>query len=505
MKYLLKNLGLKNKILATPVLIIFFLLIFGTVAYWGMISQKTSISDLFTVRFKNYQDIATVVNRLTTVHSNFYKVISWTQAGFDEKRIEELGNRQVTELKNIEEFITGVIKTGALTEKERNLYEGLLKELKEYSRKASDVIDMVSADFSTATTMMVPAENTYQNLSKTLQILWDLEINLSRERFDFSIQSFREVMQVSVSVLIAAVLLALFASFAVAGLITSPVKKVIEVVKRTADGDLTQEIFLDSKDEIGDLVRSFETMRVKMGSAVGQCAEMSNTLSDAATRQAASLEETSSSLEEMSSMTKQNAANAMEADKLMVLVRELIDKTKTSMDKLNGSINRIVGSTEETQKIIRTIDEIAFQTNLLALNAAVEAARAGEAGAGFSVVAAEVRNLALRAAEAAKNTSNLIEDVVGNIRGGAALVATTEQDFKRVADNSSKAVNLVAEIAGASREQSQGIEQINTAVTEMNNVTQTNAASSEELAAIMSAFKISDNGNAKRIAYTRAE
>lgn len=505
MKIILNNLGLKNKILFTPVIVIFFLIIFGMVAYWGMISQKSSINDLFSVRFKNYQDIATVVNRLTTVHSNFYKVISWTQAGFDVKRIETLGNAQVSELKNIEEFINGVIKTGALMEKEQDLYQSMLKDLKEYSRKASDVIDMVSADFSTATTMMVPAENTYQNLNKALQALWELEINLSRERYDFSILRFREVMKISGAVLITAVLLGLFASFAVARLITSPIRKVIEIVKRTAEGDLTQEIFLDSKDEIGDLVRSFETMRVKMGSAVGQCAEMSNTLSDTAARQAASLEETSSSLEEMSSMTKQNAANAVEADKLMVLVRELIDKTKISMDKLNESINRIVGSTEETQKIIKTIDEIAFQTNLLALNAAVEAARAGEAGAGFAVVAGEVRNLALRAAEAAKNTSNLIEDIVGNIRGGAALVETTEQDFKRVADNSSKAVNLVAEISGASREQSQGIEQINTAVTEMSNVTQTNAAGAEELAGIMATFKIGDNGTGNRITLDRAE
>lgn len=494
MKTIIKNLKLKNKILFTPVMVIFFLIIFGMVTYWGMLNQKNSINDLFSVRFKNYQDITTVVNRLTTVHSNFYKVISWTQAGFDVKRIEELGNNQISELKNIEEFINSVIKTGALVEKEQNLYQSLLKDLEEYSRKASDVIDMVSADFSAATTMMVPAENTYQNLNKTLQILWELEKNLSRERYDFSIQSFREVMKIAVSVLIAAVLIALFVSFAVARLITSPIKKAIEVIQKTAEGDLTQEIFLDAKDEIGDLVRSFETMRVKMGSAVGQCAAMSNTLSESATRQAASLEETSSSLEEMSSMTKQNSANAVEADKLMTLVRELIDKTKTSMEKLNGSIKQIVGSTEETQKIIKTIDEIAFQTNLLALNAAVEAARAGEAGAGFAVVADEVRNLALRAAEAAKNTSDLIEDIVGNIKGGAALVATTDQDFKCVADNTSKAVNLVAEIAGASKEQSQGIDQINSAVTEMNNVTQTNAASAEELAAIMSGFKVENNG-----------
>lgn len=503
MKIILKNLKLKNKILVAPATVIFSLLLFGMITFWGMSSQKTSINDLFSVRFKNYQDISTTVNRLTTVHANFYKVISWTQAGFDPKRIEELGNRQISELKNIEEFINGIIKTGVLTEKERNLYMGMLGDLKEYSKKAADVIDMVSADFTTATTMMVPAENSYQNLNKNLQTLWELEKTLSRERYDFSIQNFGKVMKIAISVLIAAILLALFASLAVARLITSPIKKTIEVVQRTAEGDLTQEVFLDARDEIGDLVRSFETMRIKMGSAVGQCAEMSTTLSEAAARQAASLEETSSSLEEISSMTKQSASNADEADKLMSLVRELIDKTKTSMEKLNSSINHIVGSSEETQKIIKTIDEIAFQTNLLALNAAVEAARAGEAGAGFAVVADEVRNLAMRAADAAKNTSNLIEDVVGNIRGGATLVAATDQDFKRVAENTAKAVSLVSEIASASREQSQGIEQINSAVVEMNTVTQTNAASAEELAAIMSAFKISDNGAGNNIMFNR--
>jgi methyl-accepting chemotaxis protein len=499
MKTIINNLKLKNKVLISPLLVIFFLLLFGAVTYWGMLNQKASMDDLYSVRFANYQDISTVVNRLTTIHSNVYKVISWTQSSFDAKRIEELGNRQISDLKEIEKTVDNILKSGVLSDKERDHYQNFTKDLKEYSKKAAEVIDMVSADFTTATTMMVPTENTFQKMNKTMQSLWELEKNLSRERYDFSIHSFRNVAKIALTVMLAAILLASFASIAVARLITMPINKVIDVVKNTADGDLTHEISLNTKDEIGDLVRSIETMRIKMGSAVGQCAEMSNTLSDAATRQAASIEETSSSLEEMSAMTKQNAVNAAEADKLMVLVRELIDKTKISMDKLNGSINHIVGSTEETQKIIKTIDEIAFQTNLLALNAAVEAARAGEAGAGFAVVADEVRNLALRAAEAAKNTSNLIEDVVGNIRNGAALVSSTDQDFKQVAENTSKAVSLVAEIAGASKEQSQGIEQINSAVIEMNTVTQTNAASSEELAAIMSAFKISGNGNGNRL------
>jgi methyl-accepting chemotaxis protein len=137
-------------------------------------------------------------------------------------------------------------------------------------------------------------------------------------------------------------------------------------------------------------------------------------------------------------------------------------------------------ASEETSKIIKTIDEIAFQTNLLALNAAVEAARAGEAGAGFAVVADEVRNLAMRAADAAKNTAELIEGTVKNVHDGTQLVGRTNEAFSKVAESSSKVGELVAEIAAASNEQSEGIGQINTAVAEMDKVTQSNAANAEE-------------------------
>jgi methyl-accepting chemotaxis protein len=152
------------------------------------------------------------------------------------------------------------------------------------------------------------------------------------------------------------------------------------------------------------------------------------------------------------------------------------------MGKLTESMAEITKASEETSKIIKTIDEIAFQTNLLALNAAVEAARAGEAGAGFAVVADEVRNLAMRAADAAKNTANLIEGTVKKVKDGSELVSRTNAAFKQVAGSSAKAGDLVAEISAASSEQAQGIGQINTAVTELDKVTQQNAANAEESA-----------------------
>jgi methyl-accepting chemotaxis protein len=158
----------------------------------------------------------------------------------------------------------------------------------------------------------------------------------------------------------------------------------------------------------------------------------------------------------------------------------VIGQANASMGALRNSMQEISAASQETSKIVKTIDEIAFQTNLLALNAAVEAARAGEAGAGFAVVADEVRNLAMRASEAAKNTSNLIEGTVKKVKDGAELTSKTNQAFDQVSASTSKVAELLAEISAASSEQAVGIEQVNKAVSEMDKVTQQNAAGAEE-------------------------
>ena len=220
----------------------------------------------------------------------------------------------------------------------------------------------------------------------------------------------------------------------------------------------------------------------QVASASAQVSSSSQHLAEGASVQASSLEETSSSLEEMSTMTKHNADNASQAKSMMTEAKVVVEKANNQMVQLMQAIGEITRSSEETGKIIKTIDEIAFQTNLLALNAAVEAARAGEAGAGFAVVADEVRNLALRAAEAAKNTTALIEKTIKAVKNGNEITMATQVAFKANAEISGKIGHLVDEIATASQEQAHGVAQVNKAVSEMDRVTQQTAAHAEESA-----------------------
>jgi len=217
-------------------------------------------------------------------------------------------------------------------------------------------------------------------------------------------------------------------------------------------------------------------------SASEHVASASQDLAEGASQQAATIEETSASLEEVASMVKQNAAHAGKAKEMMKEVEGIVAKVDRNMQDMSVAIKEISDSSQETDKIVKTIDEIAFQTNLLALNAAVEAARAGEAGAGFAVVADEVRNLALRAATAAKNTATLIDNTIKSVDKGSQFTRATQESFKDNMEISAKVGALVDGIAEASREQAEGIDRVSRAVADMDGVTQQNAASAEESA-----------------------
>ena len=240
----------------------------------------------------------------------------------------------------------------------------------------------------------------------------------------------------------------------------------------------------------GNLIRSVRAIATSLTggaeqttAAASQVSSASQVLAEGASEQAASLEETSSSLEEMASMSKHNAEHTVKCKEWMDEAKVIVGGVDKLLNETVVSIQEIKRSSEATVKIVKTIEEIAFQTNILALNAAVEAARAGEAGMGFAVVADEVRNLAQRCAQAAKETSALIEAAATAARTGTQLTASTQAAFKQNIENATKIGTAIEEIAAAVKEQSQGVGQINTAVGQMDKVTQSNAATAEQSAA----------------------
>ena len=299
------------------------------------------------------------------------------------------------------------------------------------------------------------ANDKFEEMRDYLDQLTGINLKIAQEASNEADATYRSTLVSIFSITGAGLLIGLLLMWRLGRGITAPLKKIISGLTMGSD---------------------------QVASAAVQVSSASQALAEGSSEQAASLEETSSSLEEMASMTKQNADNAGQADHLMQDANSVVAKASSSMTQLTNAMEDITKASEETSKIIKTIDEIAFQTNLLALNAAVEAARAGEAGAGFAVVADEVRNLAMRAAEAAKDTADLIEGTVKQIKEGSGIVKTTFEAFTEVTDSASKVGELVSEIAAASNEQAQGIEQVNNSVAEMDKVTQQNAANAEESA-----------------------
>lgn len=318
----------------------------------------------------------------------------------------------------------------------------------------------------------------------------DIEIKDSRNQIRKETQKmFRKALFTSLGFMGFCLILVMFLS----AKFSKPLIRLTDSARELSRGNFTRTFKTLQKDEIGVLTRTMNQMVRNLSEIIRKNISTSENLSKGTTDQKISLEQASLLLKEISAMTRQNAENANRADESMKESNRVVTRADASMSRLTRSMEDISVASKETFKIVKTIDGIAFQTRMLALNASIEAARAGDAGREFAVVAEEVKNLAVKSAQAVKNTASMIEDTVRKVEEGSEIVTQTNESFKEVAANAAKIAELISGISVSSSEQSERIGQINEAVEKINVVVRQNAASAEELASSMAIFKVSDD------------
>lgn len=435
---------------------IVFLIIVGVSGFLSVKNINGNVDDLFTVRLPGMDYLIEADRDLQQLLVSERSMIF---AAPDADVFKSLLKDYEENLKQSEDR-WNKYKSLAATAREKEIiprYEEARREWEGISRK---VIDgrLANTEEGTTESMEITlgvAKDKFEVMREYINELTELNLAEAQKAHDEAMKTYSNTRMILLIVIFVGILTGIGLIWMISRSVTKPLREVVDSMTDAAD---------------------------QVASASSEVASASQSLAEGASEQASALEETSSSLEEMASMTRQNADNAAQAKTLTGEAKHIVEKVSDQMNRMVTAIQEVSKSSEETGKIIKTIDEIAFQTNLLALNAAVEAARAGEAGAGFAVVADEVRNLALRSAEAAKNTSSLIENTIVTVKNSRDLTQQTQDAFRENVEISNKIGQLIDEIAAASSEQAQGIGQIGKAVAEMDKVVQNTAASAEESA-----------------------
>ncbi|HWR07860.1 methyl-accepting chemotaxis protein [Sporomusa sp.] len=333
--------------------------------------------------------------------------------------------------------------------------------------------------------------------SDTLDKLTQMKVQMAKEKAAANTAAADQAMMIMITFIVISVVIAMGFGLYIARIISGPINIVVEAAGKIATGDLNVAVNITTKDEIGVLAQAFNTMSdnlnitmtsinqatEQVAAGARQIAASGEVLSQGSTEQASSIEEITASMTQVATQTKLNAVNANQANDLAIEAKEQAIAGNSQMIQMIKAMDEINESSANISKIIKVIDEIAFQTNILALNAAVEAARAGQHGKGFAVVAEEVRNLAARSANAAKETTAMIEGSIKKVDVGTKIANETAAALNGIVGGVSKAAELVGDIAAASNEQATALAQVNQAIGQVSQVVQTNSATAEESAA----------------------
>lgn len=490
---LFSNLKIKVKLVTCFIIVAIFTGIVGFVGISNMKAQNKSVKEIFNSNFIPSQELAKVQKNLLIIRSDYLLMLYEKNMANFQQRVDE-----INKLTSDNDKLLGSYEASIDNQNERDLFNTLKTDRMTYINLRTEGMDLIKGGkFAEAEAALPEATKARVKLDDDLQQLISLNENMAADTNQKNDKDFAAQSTIMIIIVIAAALLAIALGLILASILDKPLKQLLGAANKVADGDLNVSIDIDAKDEIGTLASAFRKMAnntseimsnihnaaEQVASGAKQVSDTSMALSQGATEQATSIEQLTASIEEISSQTRSNADSANEANHLTETVKANAVQGNNQMKEMLKAMGEINDASSSISKIIKVIDEIAFQTNILALNAAVEAARAGQHGKGFAVVAEEVRNLAARSADAAKETTIMIEGSIKKVEDGTNIATETAEALNKIVNGIAKVANIVSDIAIASNEQALGIAQINQGVMQISQVVQTNSATSEESAA----------------------
>jgi len=520
-KFILARLSLSRKLLVGPTVVVAFLVAIGAIAYLGLHAQRSALEDIVATRFRTYQEAAAINDLVTDAHGSVYKLIAWSRANYDAAKIDALGK---TQLVKIDSAIAAIGSHAASSAGSDEKYAKALAQATDYRKAVFTVVDFAGIDLNSATMAMGTAEDKYQVLSGTLGALQQDEAALSRSAYDGAVASYTTVVTVFLAVFVAALALSLLITLRVNAHITAPVRSMTAMIGVLAGGDLTRELPVESRDELGVMAEQLNEMIRNLRAMIGGIIEAVATLAGASTQISGSTEQMAAGSQEqtaqagevasavalMAKTVAENSAGAAEAAATAKKAKEsaerggqVVEQTVGGMrriaDVVNGSaatVQSLGKSGDQIGEIISVIDDIADQTNLLALNAAIEAARAGEQGRGFAVVADEVRRLAERTTKATKEIAGMIRTIQGETQGavtamnegtkqvneGIVLADRAGEALSEIVRISQEVTDMITGIAASSEQQAGASEEIAKNVDAIRSVTAEAASGEQQIA-----------------------
>ncbi len=526
------NLKIKTKLLSCFIAMAIFTGVVGAVGVLNMSHMYENTKSMYEEYFIPAQDLSTVQVQLEQIRALHIYLLYDPDLSKQQERLDQIQQKVESDNALLDKFEKTITADG----EDRKMFDKAITSLNIYRDERTKNLDLIiNGNTEEAVATLSNVTKSREQAAADFQELINYNMNSSKEKLDSIKANYDMLVILMTVILLVAIAIALALGFAISSLISKPIKKMVNAADKLALGDVNANLDINSKDEIGSLAKSFNTMidnirdqartteRIADGDltvevevrsendllgkklaqmvqnnnevlsniataseqvAVGarQVSDSSLALSQGASEQASSVEELTASLQEIASQTEINAQNANQANELSENAKVNAVDGNSQMKEMLKAMKEINESSANISKVIKVIDDIAFQTNILALNAAVEAARAGQHGKGFAVVAEEVRNLAARSANAAKETTDMIAGSIKKAEDGTKIAQDTANALDKIVVGIEKVADLVSNIAVASNEQAMGISQINQGIMQVSNVVQTNSATSEESA-----------------------